>query len=712
LFFTKQANIRKTSFSRGDWPNVILHGEKELGKDGNNVKVLNDLAFAYYMQQDFDRSLKLCENIYRINPKPDLKTQAKEIGPRYMRHHEILAEMYFSQGRDEEALAICKRLKVLAGIFSKKHLIAAQVYVRRGDLRAAANEYAEMAENCPDHLTEAGGGLKDLTKLDPLEDLPYQNLYTLYVEHNRLDNVISQLESLCSAVHVDMDSLYTLVYMYYFDGAYEKEIKLLHEKAVAYPDNSHLHFFLAKAYQAGREFEKAKQHLERAIVMAPQYADRYASLRNELASNVDRSRQALEAAIHQDIRERRPYKAIEGYDQLLSMDPEHQPYWIGLAQAIDLAIEQEVTGGDLEKAFEHLDQLELVAENYPAVVKIYANRSKQLTPRRIAYYEDLVRQGGHPVGELNQMHLTLGRLYTQAKDTGRAIQHWNTVIKAGGEGRAEAIFQLASHLLHSGKTDVAEPYVQQFGSVSCDSQAAKDWMYELALLSEKAGLRNQARNLYGKLLIADKKFRDVAQRLAALNQKGYSEEIPEGVMVLDICESSRMMDLYGDEATNSMKNMLEKLMFPIFQTHGAKFHKSTGDGFLVTFPRVDQAVESSIAILREVGSYNSSGEGVAVHLRFAVHFGAIRVRPDGDRHGTNVNIPFRVEGLKAENLIEVEGGMRPDELPMRDRILITEAAQQRLLKDNTFRSRYVGMFELRNITGAHKIYQVLMPETE
>jgi hypothetical protein len=42
-----------------------------------------------------------------------------------------------------------------------------------------------------------------------------------------------------------------------------------------------------------------------------------------------------------------------------------------------------------------------------------------------------------------------------------------------------------------------------------------------------------------------------------------------------------------------------------------------------------------------------------------------------------------------------------------DRIFITEALYNSVLKKWNFTIRYLGLFELRNITGMHKIYQVM-----
>ena len=56
-------------------------------------------------------------------------------------------------------------------------------------------------------------------------------------------------------------------------------------------------------------------------------------------------------------------------------------------------------------------------------------------------------------------------------------------------------------------------------------------------------------------------------------------------------------------------------------------------------------------------------------------------------------------------MVEVNDGLTRDEVPDRDRILITEAVAQQILSDSQFNVRYLGLFELRNITGMHKIYE-------
>jgi hypothetical protein len=55
--------------------------------------------------------------------------------------------------------------------------------------------------------------------------------------------------------------------------------------------------------------------------------------------------------------------------------------------------------------------------------------------------------------------------------------------------------------------------------------------------------------------------------------------------------------------------------------------------------------------------------------------------PDEDRHGTNINILFRVEGLKVDGLVVVKDGISREEFTLIDRIIITEAFYNSVVKN-------------------------------
>jgi len=283
------------------------------------------------------------------------------------------------------------------------------------------------------------------------------------------------------------------------------------------------------------------------------------------------------------------------------------------------------------------------------------------------------------------------------------------VADAGGQYKGDSHYFIAQHFLKIKDLETAEKHVQEYSKISCTDAGIKLKMYDLGGACEKAGLKHQARGLFSKVYASDSDFKDIKGRINTLKKSsGGRREIPEAVMVADICESSRMMDLYGDGATYIIKNALEDIMFPIFKENKSSFTKSTGDGFLVCFPNLKSALDSAIQVLERVNTYNSNVvDGPQIHLRFAIHFGEVRVMPDEDRHGTNINIPFRVEGLKVDGLVVVKDGISREEFTLIDRIFITEAFYNSVVKTGNYNIRYLGLFELRNITGMHKIYQVM-----
>ena len=152
------AVLRKAHRER-DWDKTIKYGEQALKQDPKDIKVLNDLACAYFNKKDYERSLAICETIYEIAPPDNLSLQAKNLGVRYMRHHEVLGEIYYLKGRDRDALKTFELLKTLGNIFSKKYSLSAKIHIRQGNFEGALKEYRDMADNCPRHLNEATNGL-------------------------------------------------------------------------------------------------------------------------------------------------------------------------------------------------------------------------------------------------------------------------------------------------------------------------------------------------------------------------------------------------------------------------------------------------------------------------------------------------------------------------------------------------------------------------
>lgn len=706
---SKFSDGRKKAYKERDWDKVIEYAEMELREDPENIKALNDLSYACFNRQDYDRALSLCERIYELTPQRDVAVQSQKLGTRYMRHHEILGEIYYLRGRDDDALKIFEQLKVLGPLFSKKYGLSARIYVRRGDYTAAAKEYLDMAVHCPRHFNEAAAGLLDLVDMDPLNDALYQAFFEIYTESNQLQSIISSYEAMRSTGKAKDRFLFTLIHLYHLSNENDKAMEILQEEIKQRPDHPHLQIFLGKVLQAQMEFTQAETCIKKAVSLDSRNRIRYRKFYGALIEDRQRAEQRLKAAVSDHLKNKRCAEAIRSCEQLLKINAKNKAYEVALSRVIDNAITIELAEGNIQDAVILIDRLATFEKVNPEIPEKVKALRQRLSDRRIEVYENMISGGEVEGDNLNRVRFELAQLYMdEGRNTDRAIGLLGEVIQSGGQYEIDSRYRIALHLLKSRDLDSAEMHVQKFAALPCSDDRVKSQMYELGGACEAAGLKHQARTLFNKILMADKGFRDVAERVEILKQPAGGREIPEAVMVLDVCESSRIMDLFGDEATYQLKNALEGIAFPIFKDRKSDFSKSTGDGFLVTFPNSRQAVDAAIRILKGTGNYNLRVvDGPQIHLRFGIHFGAVRVRPDGDRHGTNVNIPFRVEGLKGKDLIEVEGGVSKEGFPARDRILITEAVHHDISGSDQYHVRYLGLFELRNITGVHKIYEVL-----
>ena len=183
--------------------------------------------------------------------------------------------------------------------------------------------------------------------------------------------------------------------------------------------------------------------------------------------------------------------------------------------------------------------------------------------------------------------------------------------------------------------------------------------------------------------------------------------LTEAIVVLDICNSTDITARYGDEFALNLLQRLDEMVIPLAEREQHGFIKSTGDGFLLTFPRVDNSIRFSLDVLKRLYRYNtSSADNSRINLRIAVNLGETRTDDSGDKHGVAINMAFRVEGLKRDDLVLMEGGIKPEDFPLENRILITENVAVEPLLNGLVKPRLVGLFQLKGITGYHKIFQV------
>ncbi|MFQ5687519.1 MAG: hypothetical protein ACE5GV_12765 [Candidatus Scalindua sp.] len=703
-------NNRKKALAERDWDMVVKYGEMELKQDPQSVKVLNDLAYAYFNKKDYDHALICCDKIHEVIPTEDLEVLSEKYGMRYMRYNEVLGEIYYLQGKDKEALEIFDRLKILGSYFSKKYSLTAMISIRQKNYEGAAKEYADMLTNCPRHFQEATNGLLDLVDIDPLNEEAYTALFNAFNQTTNIQSIIVNYEALRKKGKAGEKFLYILINLYSCSGKYEEAMKVAQEEIDKRPDNPHLHVFLSKIYQNLMKYPKAINCIKEAIKLDKQHEERYRPLYDALIKNLGSYEKKLIKSINVHIKNKQCANAIRDAEQLLETAPDKESYQTVLIKVIEKSISIFLAEGDIEEAVTLIDRLTTLEKQYPHVpVQIEAIK-KRVSDKRVTVYENIISDKELTGDQLNRVRYELANIYlTEIKDDDRGIKLLQDVTEAGGQYESDSHYLIAQHLLEIKDLETAERHVQKYSAVSCTDDRVRSKMYDLGDACEKAGLKHQARGLFNKISVSDSNFKDIKNRINTLKQPpGSGREVPEAVMVVDICESSRIMDLYGDGATYIIKNALEGIMFPIFKDKKSSFTKSTGDGFLVCFHNSKCALDAAIQVMESINTYNSNiADGPEIHLRFGIHFGEVRVRPDGDRHGTNINIPFRVEGLKGDDLVVVKDGISREEFTLIDRIFITEALYNDVSRKGNYNIRYLGLFELRNITGMHKIYQVM-----
>jgi class 3 adenylate cyclase len=194
------------------------------------------------------------------------------------------------------------------------------------------------------------------------------------------------------------------------------------------------------------------------------------------------------------------------------------------------------------------------------------------------------------------------------------------------------------------------------------------------------------------------------------------EVATEAIVVIDIVDSTKLSNRFGWYAVGrGVLRDLRSLIGQVGTTRGLSCQKSTGDGYLLTFRNPHSAeaaaisaVEAVFELLRLAAQRNSSvPEEQILNFRFAIHVGEVDVLPN-DREGPHVSYAFRHESISRASLAEAINPIPPDELPLENYVLCSEAIADILSRRSTrWNSRSIGLFKLKGFTGFHEIFQIL-----
>jgi len=119
------------------------------------------------------------------------------------------------------------------------------------------------------------------------------------------------------------------------------------------------------------------------------------------------------------------------------------------------------------------------------------------------------------------------------------------------------------------------------------------------------------------------------------------------VLAADIAGYSRLMARDEVGTLESLNAHIELLVKPCITDRNGRIFKTTGDGLLVEFSSVVDAIECAVAIQNGMKERNSNvPEDRKLEFRIGVNLGDVIVQ-DGDVFGDGVNVAARLEGLAA-----------------------------------------------------------------
>ena len=118
------------------------------------------------------------------------------------------------------------------------------------------------------------------------------------------------------------------------------------------------------------------------------------------------------------------------------------------------------------------------------------------------------------------------------------------------------------------------------------------------------------------------------------------------ILVSDVVGYSRLTGADEDRILARLRTLRSDLIDPTIAVHHGRVVKRTGDGAIVEFRSVVDAVNCSIEVQRAMVERNA---GVApdkrIEFRIGIHLGDVVEESDGDLMGDGVNIAARLEGI-------------------------------------------------------------------
>jgi class 3 adenylate cyclase len=161
------------------------------------------------------------------------------------------------------------------------------------------------------------------------------------------------------------------------------------------------------------------------------------------------------------------------------------------------------------------------------------------------------------------------------------------------------------------------------------------------------------------------------------------------ILAADVAGYSRLMGMDEEGTLAELKGHRQALVDPKIEEHRGRIVKTTGDGMLVEFASVVDAVRCAVELQRGMNERNATlSVDKRIEFRVGINLGDIII-DDDDIYGDGVNIAARLEGIAEP------GG-----------ICISRQAHDHLLEKLSFTREKLGLRNLKNIAKPVEVYSV------
>src|SRR5580658_7584196 len=118
------------------------------------------------------------------------------------------------------------------------------------------------------------------------------------------------------------------------------------------------------------------------------------------------------------------------------------------------------------------------------------------------------------------------------------------------------------------------------------------------------------------------------------------------ILVADVAGYSRLAGADEDRTLSRLRGLRSDLIDPAIAAHHGRIVKRTGDGAIIEFRSVVDAVRCAIEIQNSLIERNAGvPEDRRIEFRVGIHVGDVVEESDGDLMGDGVNIAARLEGI-------------------------------------------------------------------